>query len=132
MPMMALTPQRPDGDGHSLSTSCTDLRDNTRCASIRNFALHVNIEGAWTNGLIWCDTAIDDLSIMCLQSRSLPLSTHSPTDSDSTASEYDNNMDDQSTFNLILLAFAKLQDRVRFLFECPSLKTFADFIRPFS
>lgn len=51
--------------------------------------------------------------------------------SDSNASEYDDDVEDQGAFNLILIAFPKLRNNIQGLIECPStVQTLADFVRP--
>lgn len=52
-------------DPRSLEVAWKWIYEATR-KLVRNFALHVNIERALTNGLIWYDTPLEDRPIVCV------------------------------------------------------------------
>ncbi|KAI1786912.1 hypothetical protein LXA43DRAFT_1064740 [Ganoderma leucocontextum] len=123
-PETAPTPQRPDegdwpqlvrilhgpaSDSHFLEDGWKWIYEVTR-KLVRDFPLHVHIERVLINGVLWCDTPIEERPIV-------------------NASEYDDVVEDEGIFNLILLAFPKLVGNLQALHDSPSLiKTFGDFI----
>ncbi|PIL27799.1 hypothetical protein GSI_10952 [Ganoderma sinense ZZ0214-1] len=123
-PEAAPPPQRPEGsdwqdlvdilygrthNSHAFEKAWDWIYESTR-SLVRQFALHVNVERALTNGIVWSDIDLDERPI-------------------AHASEYDDNVEDQGVFNLILVAFPRLEENLQPLRECPSLiMTFADFI----